>query len=53
MVILVQLKHKKEFNFKVIKYYILLRVIPESKSQRGENKFVKLVPIRKGERYFY
>ena len=34
------LKHNNEFNFKVIKYFILLRFIPESKSQRGENNFV-------------
>ena len=40
MVILILLKHNNEFNFKVIKYFILLRVIPESKSQRGEKKFV-------------
>ena len=38
MLILILLKHNNEFNFKVIKYFILLRVIPESKSQKGEKK---------------
>ena len=39
-VILILLKHNNEFNFKVLKYFIVLRVIPESKSQRGEKKLV-------------
>ena len=37
-VILILLKHNNKFNFKVIKYFIVLRVIPESKSQREEKK---------------
>ena len=42
-IILILIKHNNEFNFKIIKYFILLRVILESKFQRGEKKFVIFV----------